>query len=262
MVLLSLAIIVALFVTIIIPIGTGFWLNKKWKVAWRVIAYGALAYFIVQILLSFLFSGFVSLIEKHSVNFTDQSLKAIQLMLSVMLGAVLGVLVRWAGMKYIKEDLVNLKAAVGIGLGYGGIESLIGIGIPLVFTFITMLNNVDLEPTGASSTSDIGSQFVSLWQVQPFIPLIGSLERLAAMVMHVAVTILVLQSITRNKKVWLAAAFVLELLVNGLILGLAEVGLAYGWMALVTLVLIAGSVYLIKRLFVFDAHVSIQTKLD
>ena len=196
----------------------------------------------------FLFNGFASMLEKGNINFIDQNLKLFQLTISVFLGGVLGVLVRWAGMKYIKEDLTNLKAAYGIGVGYGGIESLIGVGIPLLITFITMLRNINVDVASTAIDQDFATQLISLWQIKPFVPLAGSVERLAAMIMHITVTVLVLQVFIRNNKVWLPAAFLLEIGVNGLILGLAETGMAYGWVILIALTLMAGNLYLLTRL--------------
>jgi uncharacterized membrane protein YhfC len=94
-----------------------------------------------------------------------------------------------------------------------------------------------------------------LWQIQPFVPLAGSLERIAALVMHISVTVLVLQAFTRKNTTWLAAAFGLELLVNGMILGLAEAGLAYGWVILIAVILMAANLYLLYRLDAFDVKV-------
>lgn len=61
MILLSIAIVIALLVTIVLPILFGFFLNKRLKVAWRVLSYGALAYFVVQALTSLLYTGIASI---------------------------------------------------------------------------------------------------------------------------------------------------------------------------------------------------------
>jgi uncharacterized membrane protein YhfC len=260
MVLLSMAIIVALLVTIALPIAAGIWLNKKWHVPWRVITYGALAYFIVQALMTFLFSGFVSLVDNGTLVLSDQAYLTVQLSISVVFAALLGVLIRWAGMKFIKESLVSLEAAYAIGLGYGGVESLIGVGLPLLMTFISMLSNINVDPQTTTLAPEVVLQLEALWQIQPFVPLAGSLERIAALVMHITVTVLVLQVFTRKKHTWLAAAFGVELLINGMILGLAEAGLAYGWVILIAVILMAANLYLLYRLQAFD--VKVPTMID
>jgi uncharacterized membrane protein YhfC len=158
-------------------------------------------------------------------------------------------------MRFIKESLVSMEGAYAIGLGYGGIESLIGVGLPLLMTFISMLNNINIDPQTTTLAPEVVSQLEALWQTQPFVPLAGSLERIAALVMHITVTVLVLQAFTRKNNTWLAAAFGVELLINGMILGLAEAGLAYGWVILIAVILMAGNLYLLYRLQAFDVKV-------
>jgi uncharacterized membrane protein YhfC len=255
MVLLSVAISVALVVTIVLPIAAGIWLNKKWHIPWRVITYGALAYFFVQALMTFLFSGFVALVDNGTLALSDQAYPIVQLTISVVFTALLGVVIRWAGMRFIKESLVSLEAAYAIGLGYGGVESLIGVGLPLLMTFISMLSNINIDPQTTTLAPEVVSQLEALWQIQPFVPLAGSLERIAALVMHITVTVLVLQAFTHKNHSWLAAAFGVELLINGMILGLSEAGLAYGWVILIAVILMAANLYLLYRLQAFDLQV-------
>ena len=250
--LLSIGIVVEILVTTVLPIGVGFWLNKKKGVSWMVMGYGALAYFIMQAVVTLLFVGFSMLVENDILLLQDPALRITQVALSILLGAVAGVLVRWLGMKYIKEDLKNLKAAWGIGLGYGGMETIQLVGLPLIATFWTMMTNININPETTSLGADVVAQLGEIWQTPFYVPLAGALERVAALVMHLAVAVLILQVFKRNNKWFLAAAIGVELLVNGLVAGLSEVGLGYGWVILIAMVLMAGNLYLLKRLNAFD----------
>jgi len=256
MVLLIVTITISLLVTIGLPIAAGFWLNNKFQVPWRVILYGGLGYFIVQALITLAFTGFNTLVQNGTLALTDAGVNTAQIFLSVFLAALLGVLVRWLGMKYLKEDLDNLEAAYGIGVGYGGTESIMLVGLPLLTTFITMLSNMNIDPQTSNLDPAVIQQIEELWQVPAYIPLVGSLERIAAFVMHIAVTILILQVFTRGSKLWLLAAFGLELVVNGLIVGLAEIGLDYGWVILIALALMVGNLYLLFRLRAFEFDIT------
>lgn len=252
MVLLSTAIIIALLITIGLPIVAGVWLNKRLDVSWRVITLGALGYFVVQALVTLLFSAFASLSESGMLTLSDSSFYLVQLTLSIIFGALLGVIIRWAGMKFIKEQLSDLKAAYGIGLGFGGIESIIRVGLPLLMTFIAMLGNINIDPQTTPLEPEVVTQIESLWQVSAWVPLAGSLERIAALVMHITVTIFVLQVFTRKRVWWLGAAFGLEVLINGSIIWLAEAGLAYGWVMMIAALFMVGNLYLLYRLKAFD----------
>jgi uncharacterized membrane protein YhfC len=256
MILLSIAIVVSLLITMGLPIVAGVWLNKTLKVPWRVITLGALGYFIVQALITLLFSGLSALIENGTLAFSDRSFFIAQLVISILFGALIGVIVRWAGMKYLKEPLVSLEAAYGIGVGYGGIESITRVGLPLLITFISMLSNINVDPQATTLEPEIVAQLEALWQVSALVPLAGSLERVAAFVMHITVTILILQFFVRRKRVWLGAAVGLELFINGVVVGLAEAGLAYGWVVLIAGLTMVGNVYLLYRLHAFDVDTS------
>lgn len=249
---LSIAIVIAILVTVGLPIGVGFWLNKKFAIPWRVISYGMLAYFLAQVAVTLLFSGFNALVQNGTVVLSDPALTLVQVILSVALGAVMGVLIRWAGMKYMKENLDTPEAAFGIGVGYGGAESILLVGLPLISTFFTMMSNLNIDPATTSLDPAMVDQLRQLWQVPAVIPLMGSIERLSALVMHLAVTFLVLQVFLRGKPWFLALAMLDELLVNGVVVGLSEAGVANGWLALISLIIGAANVYLLFRLKAFD----------
>ena len=256
MYLLIAAIVFALLVTMGLPILVGIWFNKYLAVSWRVMTYGILGYFIVQALVTLLFSGILVLSDRVGLNLTEQSFFVTQLVISIFLGAVLGVVIRWAAMRYIKEPLINLEAAYGIGIGYGGTESIIRVGLPLLFTFITMLSHINIDPQTSTLDPEMIVQLEALWQVPVFVPLVGSLERLAAFVMHLTVTILILKAFTRNNHLWLGAAIGLELMTTGLVVGLAEAGLAYGWVVGLAVLLMVANFYLLYLLNGFDFDIT------
>lgn len=252
MTLLAIAIIIALLITIGLPVLAGVWANKKVGVSWHVITYGAMAYFIVQLLVTLVFSGFSLLVQNQTIMIAEGSLLSVQIILSIFLGALFGVIVRWAGMKFLKFDLVNHKSALGIGIGYGGVESLMLVGLPMLNTFITMMANRQIDPQTSTLDPAVISQIEALWQVPFTIPLIGALERIAAMVMHITVTIMILRSFQRNQPYWLAAALGLEIILNGLIAGLANAGVAYGWLVLISLGLLGLNLLILDLLGVID----------
>ena len=256
MVLLMIAIVFALLITIVLPVIAGIWLKKRLGVPWRVISYGALGYFLVQSLITLAFSGFNALVADNSLSLSGESLSTAQILISIFFGALFGVLVRWLGMKYLNENLDTLEAAYGIGLGYGAAESIMLVGLPLLTTFITMLSNMNVDPQTSTLDPAVIQQIEDLWQVSALIPLVGSLERVASLVMHITVTILILQVFTRGSKLWLLAAFGLELVVNGLIVGLAQLGLQYGWVILVALALMVVNLYLLYRMRAFEFDIT------
>jgi uncharacterized membrane protein YhfC len=250
MVLLSFSIVFALLVTIGLPVLAGFWLNKRLKVTWQTIVLGALGYFIVQALLTLLYTAFIALMQTEGTQVLNESNELIQLAVSVLLAALLGVILRWVGMKFSKLPLTSLEASFGIGLGFGSAESISRVGLPLLMTFITMLRYIN--PQTSALDPDIIAQLEALWQVSPWVPAAGSVERILALVLHNAITVLVLQTFIRKNGLWLAAAIGLEVLINGIILSLSLAEMAYGWVILIALVLLAGILALLNHLQAFN----------
>ncbi len=252
MVWLGFAITIAILVTIAFPIGVGFWLNKKFHIPWRVLSYGVMGYLIMQSVVSLILSGISALVANGTLALSETGLTTLQLILNIALAAVLGVVVRWAIVKFFPEKLETLEAAFGIGVGYGGAESVMLVGLPLLVTFVTMLTHLDYQSASAGLEADMVSQLEALWGVSPLVPLAGSLERLAALVMHLTVTVLVFRYFLLTKKVYLLAAMGVELVVNGLVVGLSEAGLAYGWVILISVLLMGGNLFLLWKLNAFS----------
>jgi uncharacterized membrane protein YhfC len=244
MILLSIAIVIAILVTVVLPIAVGFWINHKLGVRWAIIFYGAFIYFLVQTLMTLLFAGLDALYRNGTLALNDNSYLLLQVGFSILLTAILGVALRWAAMRYMKEKLDNLESAWAIGLGYGAAESIMVWGLPLFMTFINMLQNVGEEAAAEA------------WALSPLIPLALSMERITAFVLSITVTILVLQVFKRGKGIWIAAAIGLEVLANGLVIGLSEIGLAYGWLVLIAAVVMGFNLYLLYRLHAFEFDIN------
>jgi uncharacterized membrane protein YhfC len=244
LILLSVTIVIALLVTIALPIAAGTWLNKKLGIPWSVIIYGVLAYFIVQTVLVLIFAGLGRLVENGSLTLTENAYFYIQVGLSTLFTAIFGVLLRWAAMRFIKVSSNNLESAYAIGLGYGGAESLMIMGLPLLTTFLGMIQNV-----GDVATAEA-------WELSPLIPLGIAVERLTFLVLHITVTMLIFQIFNRKKIIWLLAAMGLETFITGLTVALSEIGVQVGWVILVAAVFMVGNLYLLFKLKAFKLDFS------
>ena len=256
MILLSISIVVALFVTIVLPITAGFWVNKKLAVPWRVISYGVLGYFLVQTAIILLINGIVLLVQNNNLTLSNQALDISLMVLSLLLAAIFGVFIRWVGINYLNDKLDNLESAYGIGIGYGGVESILRVGLPLLMNFIAMLNNWNIDLQSTTLSPEVVAQLSDLWQVTPNLYIAGSFERLVAFLMHITVTVLILQVFKQKNKLFLAAAIGLDLFVNFLFFGLALVGLPYGWVILVSIILMIGMFYLLYWMNAFDFDIT------
>ena len=119
-----------------------------------------------------------------------------------------------------------------------------------------MLSNMNIDPQTTTLDPIVVEQLQALWEVPAYIPLAGSLERFSAFVMHITVTILILQMFTRKKAFWLWAGVGLELLANGTTIALSEANVMLVWVALVSLFFLAGNLFILYKLNAFEFDIT------
>ncbi|MDN7490932.1 MULTISPECIES: YhfC family intramembrane metalloprotease [unclassified Burkholderia] len=116
---------------------------------------------------------------------------------------------RWVAFRYLLPKRHDAPTAVMLGLGHGGLEAmlLVGVGfIALAAAYLLARAGV-VVPEGAQSL--IGSQFSGMTFASPLLALF---ERVSAMAAHVGLSLIVLQAFVRGTKRWLAYAIALHLL--------------------------------------------------
>jgi len=135
---------------------------------------------------------------------------------------------RVVGYRLLKRRARTWQAALTLGVGHGGIESIVVGGIVLL-TFVNMavLRNQDLTALGlAGDQLALAQQQMAAYWGQPWhIPLAGAVERLTSIVMHLSLAVLVLQAFTRRNVLYYAGAVVWHAATDALAVTL----LANGW---------------------------------
>jgi uncharacterized membrane protein YhfC len=110
---------------------------------------------------------------------------------------------RWLAFRWIvPASERRWRTALMLGAGHGGLES-IGVGLLVLASLIAYLAVTLLPPQSlagqASQLEEVRKQFAGL---QGWEPLLGGWERLGALVMQVALTVLVLQAFLRGPRWW------------------------------------------------------------
>ncbi|MGN1137178.1 MAG: YhfC family intramembrane metalloprotease [Oscillospiraceae bacterium] len=111
----------------------------------------------------------------------------------------------------------NPKASIMYGLGHGGIESVVLIGLTMLSYAITAvtINAMGMESIMSSVPADqadlVMEQFTALSEFTMSAALISVVERLIAIALHVSLSVVVFASIKLKGKLWLfPAAIVLH----------------------------------------------------
>lgn len=245
---------------IALPIVLGFWLVKRFRLSWRVFAFGMLFFVLVQVLhIPLVFGTQPSLMAWLGQTGLGETLNFA--VLGIFLGILAGLFEevgRFLVFKhFFKRKNIDLsrKNALLFGAGWGGIEAIAVGGIVL----LTMLSYMTVEPLTEQDISDmnvayggvlteedavaIKEEVDALVNLKPWEPFLGLAERMMTMALHIAWTLMVLSAVVTGRKrmLWLAifmhaavdalAVFIAlsygVVLVEAVLLGFAVVSLLY-----------------------------------
>ncbi len=112
---------------------------------------------------------------------------------------------RWVGYRTVLRTQRTQPVAVMYGLGHGGCESILLVGLPMVGLLAAWALAAQGHVAPGPGTQAIQQQLEALgaWGVQ-----LAVLERASAVALHVGLSLIVLQVFARGDRVWLLVAIV------------------------------------------------------
>jgi uncharacterized membrane protein YhfC len=151
-------------------------------------------------------------------------------LMSLVVGLSAGVCeegARYLVLRLWRRDARSWTQGVAFGAGHGGVESIFAAGLVLLtFTNMLVLRRMDLGSLGLSGEmlEQAQAQVEAYWSMAWYLPLLGGLERVFGMVIHVALSLLVVQAVVRDDLAWLLAAVGAHAVVDGVAVVLARIG--------------------------------------
>jgi uncharacterized membrane protein YhfC len=195
---LTVSYVVSFLGMIILPILLWIYFTRKFALSWRLIVAGALTFIAAQILHVPLVLGMNSFLQTLPL-----------LVNAVILGLLAGVFeetARYILFKFILKDTRSWKEGILVGLGHGGIESIL-LGILAAVGFIAMVGyrTIDLStvPSIPADQLELARQQVeAYWSAPWYIAVMGFVERVFAICLHVSLSVMVLYAVVYHKPVW------------------------------------------------------------
>ncbi len=242
---------------IAVPVCLGRWVRKRFDVSWRLFGLGALFFILIQVA-HILFI----LVTQSSLTAYLTQLAIGQVAFLVILALYLGVL---AGLfeelgrffvftKFFKKQKIRLKRenALMFGIGWGGVEAIM-VALVMILTMFsysmaTPLTDQDLQDLndqyGGTLTQEqldaIRSGNEVLLNLTPADLLPGLFERMMAMVLQVAFTLMVFASALSSRKTFLVIAIAFHSFVDFLaVYTLSTYGVLVAELSIVPLTAIA-----------------------
>lgn len=123
---------------------------------------------------------------------------------------------RFVAMRFAMKKQLNLPNALMYGVGHGGIEAILIVGLASVSNLVTsiMINAGTLEASlGAldQATKEATlTQLSALWTTPSYQFFLGGIERIVAVTLHIALSVLVFQAVKLGKKRYWFLAFAIH----------------------------------------------------
>lgn len=187
---------------IVLPVILWIYFTRKFALSWKLILAGGLTFIGSQVLHIPLVLGMGSFLRGISL-----------LLNAIILGLLAGIFeetARYILFKFFLKNTKSWKEGILVGLGHGGTEAVIlGVLAALAFVNMTVYRNVDLStvPTIPAEQLELAKQQVAAyWSAPWYMALMGFVERIFAICLHVSLSVMVLYSLVYHKPIsfWLA----------------------------------------------------------
>lgn len=245
---------ISVLLSIGFPVALIIWAMNKYRPGFIPVLVGILVFVVTQVLIRFnLIGAFTTSQAGLSFILANPILYIAILSLTAGLFEEGG---RFLAYKVLMKNKCEWRHGIAYGIGHGGIEAVILVSIP----FIANIANSILINQGGLTSSALPAEMVS--QLQVIAPvlintpslmfMIGGLERVFTIILHIALSLLVLYGVNRKKIGYLFLAMFAHGLVNFIAVYLMQyvnVFVSEGFMLIVA---ILSTVYVVKMRKVFE----------
>ena len=216
--------IVAIVFEIVFPLVLAWLAARRLGVSWRYFAYGALIFFLFQII------SRVPLMQLAQALLAER-LRASQALLfawasfAALTAGLFEEVGRYVGYRWLmgREEKTWAKGVM-YGLGHGGIESMLLIAGLTALTLIQLLalaqSDLSTLPLSDEQRTQVAQQLAALSSQPAWAGLAGAWERAWSILFHVGMSVLVLQVFRRGSLAWLWLAVGLHALVDWVVAAL------------------------------------------
>lgn len=261
---------ISIFGMIVLPILLGFWLTRKFKLSWKLFFAGAATFIVSQILHIPFLAGMTAMFANGTLPTPPAAWSTA--FNAIFLGLAAGIFEetsRWVLYKFLLKKNRSWNDGVLVGAGHGGVEAFL-LGVMGVFTLINMivLRNVDMSAMGipVEQLAAAQQQVDAFWASPAYIGLLGFVERVFAITLHIALSVMVLYGVANKKPIWFWLAVLWHAIVDAAavylmpLMGALALEGVVGVMALISLAILFG----LRKKFTEQspAEVQVEAQVD
>jgi len=165
---------------------------------------------------------------------------------------------RWMAMKFFMNKNLNKQNALMYGVGHGGIEAIIIVGLTYVSNLLTaiMINAGSLQTSLAVLDEEIQQtayeQLKPLWELPAWQFYMAGVERLIAFALHIALSVLVYKAVKSGRKRFWLVAFLVHFAADFLTVVISGYGAPIWLVEVVLLVLVLFLAFYVRKLYQED----------
>lgn len=218
------AIIITLFITLIAPVIVWiiYGVKNKGKGVWKALALGAAGFVLLQMIIRMPILNIVSLIPGFG-TFVAEYYVVYCLILAIT-AALFEVVARF-GVAKILQKKINYEQGVAAGLGHGGIEAILIVGMTYInnLLYAIMINIGSfqgmIQDALRTSGPEVAEQLImvmdSLVEAPSYLFYLAGYERVLTVIFHTAMSLLVCYLVYKKKAVLgVGIAFMMHFLVD------------------------------------------------
>lgn len=219
------AIIITLFITLIAPVVVWiiYGVKNKGKGVWKAFVLGAAGFVLLQMIIRMPILNIVSLIPGFGTFVAEYYV--VYCLILAMTAALFEVVARF-GVAKILQKKINYEQGVAAGLGHGGIEAILIVGMTYInnLLYAIMINTGSFAQTieAVAATDTTGTAEAQLLAIQAslveapsYLFYLAGYERVLTVIFHTAMSLLVCYLVYKKKAVLgVSIAFVAHFLVD------------------------------------------------
>lgn len=202
-----------------LAVGLGVFLTRKFKLGWRLWWIGAATFTLSQVFHIPFNALLQSLIAQGTLPIPLMPLQE-TIALAVIFGLSAGIfesVARYLAYRFWAKEARTWRRGLVLGAGHGGIEAIfLGVYVIFFFTQMVALKNADLSTIFPADQLELAQQQVTgYWSTPWYLSLLGAVERLFTLILHLALSLMVMQVFTRGQIRWLFLAILWHAFVDG-----------------------------------------------
>lgn len=212
---LSLAgMVFSLLLIFMVPLGLVIYFYRKEKIYLPAVLAGALVFLVFQLLTRIPLINYFSTMDW----FAEMAQNILFLIFFFALTAgIFEEIGRYLGFRFLLKKHLSWKNGVAFGIGHGGFEAIALVGLANINNLVTsiMINTGTFDAQVAPQLGEMANYLKQvLVETEPVMFFVAGVERMAALAIHIGLSVLVLYAVKKRKLSYLLAAIIIHGIFN------------------------------------------------